>query len=361
VNLLLPDSADMISATHSTNEEEKMKNSKILAVTGIAAAIMLSACGTPKTPVPAPSSQSASPSISSSMPSQTPAGTPSASESSTASSAGTALGLLGTLEVKPEDKSVTYNRELFGEPWEDVDGNGCDTRNDMLMRDLDNITVAADECKVLKGTLIDPYSGKPIDFDRSKGGGGGLDIDHVIALSAAFSTGASSWPAEKRLQFANDPLNLITSASGPNRAKGDKDASEWLPATAGNPAFNCRYVARQVAVKAKYGSWITPAESKAMKVVLDTCPNEPVPTDKSVLIDQTTPVSTSAPVEKVPAAPTEKVPAPAQEVPAPAADGVDPDYGSCTKAKAAGAGPYTTADPEYKFYKDGDGDGTVCE
>jgi len=338
-----------------------MKHPKILAVPALSLALLLSACGSPAAPSvensPAPSvSVSASPAGTS------PAGTettpaPATSAVTTPVAAGTALALLDTLESKPQDTASNYDRELFGDPWEDIDGNGCDTRNDMLLRDLKDITVAADECKVLLGTLLDPYSGKIVNFDQKKGGGGGIDIDHVVALSAGFKTGGASWDSEKKLQFANDPLNLISSASGPNRAKGDKDASEWLPATAGNPAFNCIYVARQVAVKAKYTLWVTPAEEDAMRNVLTGCPNEPVPTDKSVLIDQDVPVSNGN-------ATAPEAPAPAPVVPAPApanGSGVDPDYGSCTKAKAAGAGPYTAADPEYKFYRDGDGDGTVCE
>lgn len=333
-----------------------MKNPKILAVSALALSLLLSACGSPSPSATDPASPSASSSVSASATAQstsTPTGTPSASSVPVA---GTALDLLGTLEVKPASSNGKYDRDLFGDPWEDIDGNGCDTRNDMLLRDLEEITVQADECTVILGTIVDPYSGKTVNFDKSKGGGGGLDIDHVIALSAAFRTGGEAWNSEKKLQFANDPLNLITSASGPNRAKGDKDASEWLPATAGNPAYNCIYVARQVAVKAKYGSWVTQAESDAMRTVLNTCPTEAVPTDNSVMVDSIVPVSPGGP--QVSEAPVQE--APVQE--APAADGaVDPDYGSCTKAKAAGAGPYTTADPEYKFYKDGDGDGTVCE
>lgn len=336
-----------------------MKHAKIFAASALAASLLLSGCAgattelkdtpTPSVSASAGTNTSPAPAIASGEPTQAPAPQPVA--------AGTVSALLETLAVKPADESIKYDRDLFGEPWEDIEGNGCDTRNDMLLRDLKDITVDANECTVLLGTLVDPYSGKTINFDRSKGGGGGIDIDHLVALSAGFRTGAASWPADKKLQFANDPLNLLSSASGPNRAKGDKDASEWLPGTAGNPSFNCKYVARQVAVKAKYGAWVTPSEKTAIVDVLTSCPEEPVPSDQGVLkVDV-------APVDSTPVAPAEPAPvAPAPEAPVSAPGGaVDPDYGSCTKAKAAGAGPYTTADPEYKFYRDGDGDGTVCE
>lgn len=339
-----------------------MKNPRILAVSALALSLLLSACGSPATPSNENSSEPAISASSSTSASPSEAGTPSGETQAPVTNAptagGTALAALETLEVKPLDTSSNYDRELFGEPWADIDRNGCDTRNDMLLRDVENTTVEPNECKVLRGTLLDPYSGKTVEFDQSKGGGGGIDIDHVVALSAGFKTGGASFSSEKKLQFANDPLNLISSASGPNRAKGDKDASEWLPANAGNPAFNCIYVARQVAVKAKYTLWVTPAEEGAMRNVLKDCPAEPLPTDNSVLIDQDIPVSNGG----APVAPAPVQEAPVEEVPAPATgSGIDPDYGSCSKAKAAGAGPYTSAQPEYKFYKDGDGDGTVCE
>ncbi|MBC9704969.1 MAG: DUF1524 domain-containing protein [Enterococcus sp.] len=242
---------------------------------------------------------------------------------------------------------------MFGPSWEDVDNNGCDTRNDIIARDLDN-TVIDGSCKVQSGTYNDPYTGTVIQFDRSSGNGGGIDIDHIVALSAAYRTGAADWDADKRLRFANDPLNLISSQAAANRAKGDKDASEWLPSSAGNPAFDCQYVARQIAVKQKYGAWVTDPEKGAMNSVLATCPDEPLPTDDTVVNVDT------SPIQEAPAV----APEPSVEAPAPGSGvgGADPDYGSCKKAKAAGVGPYVKGvDVEYDFYRDGDGDGTVCE
>lgn len=262
--------------------------------------------------------------------------------------AGSAFAVLETLPVK-DPISGGYDRELFGASWEDVDSNGCDTRNDILLRDLENVVVDG-SCKVQKGTYADPYTATIINFDRSSGNGGGIDIDHIVALSAGWKTGASDWSAAKRLQFANDPLNLIASEAGANRAKGDKDAAEWLPSNSGNPAFNCQYVARQIAVKQKYEAWVTAPEKNAMVSVLNTCPNEPLPTDSTIVKVDAAPAPAPAPAEPDPVAP-----------PA-GGGGTDPNYGTCKAAKAAGAGPYVKGvDPEYEFYRDGDGDGTVCE
>ncbi|HWB37614.1 MAG TPA: HNH endonuclease family protein, partial [Rugosimonospora sp.] len=87
-------------------------------------------------------------------------------------------------------------------------------------------------------------------------------------------TGAQQWDADTLHRFGNDPLNLLAVDGAVNQSKGAGDASEWLPP---NSAFQCRYVARQVAVKAAYGLWVTPQERAAMATVLVTCPGEPLP------------------------------------------------------------------------------------
>ena len=77
-----------------------------------------------------------------------------------------------------------------------------------------------------------------------------------------------------RVRFANDPLNLAAVGRATNRAKSDGDAATWLPP---NKRFRCAYVARQVAVKAAYGLWVTDAERDAIARVLSSCPAEPLP------------------------------------------------------------------------------------
>jgi hypothetical protein len=169
-----------------------------------------------------------------------------------------------------------YDRDQFGQPWLDADRNGCDTRNDILAQHLADLVIEAGthECVVLRGTYPDPYTGTTIAFVR--GDGSLLDIDHVVALGNAWSGGAARWEVRKRGAFANDPLNLLPADASANRAKGDGDAATWLPP---NKGFRCGYVARQVAVKAKYGLPLTPAEHDAIARVLGTCPGQKLPTD----------------------------------------------------------------------------------
>jgi Protein of unknown function (DUF3761)/Protein of unknown function (DUF1524) len=174
--------------------------------------------------------------------------------------------------VKGRAPKTGYTRDQFGQAWFDTDRNGCDTRNDILRRDLVSRQMQ-NACKVLAGTLApDPYTGTSIRFVY--GGASEVDIDHLVALSDAWQKGAATWPAGKRLALANDPLNLLAVDSSTNRSKGDGDAATWLPP---NKAFRCTYVARQVAVKGKYAIWVTSAERDAMTRVLATCPSMPLP------------------------------------------------------------------------------------
>jgi hypothetical protein len=239
----------------------------------------------------------------------------------------TALSQLATLTVKGRAPRTGYERDKFGDGWGDTDHNGCDTRNDILRRDLEQVRFKARtrECVVSAGVLVDdPYTGKDIRFVR--GGPVEIDIDHIVALSDAWQKGAFGWDTTKRVAFANDPLNLLAVDASANRQKGDGDAATWLPANKGS---RCDYVARQVGVKAKYGLWLTKAEHDAIDRVLRTCPSESAAVDAS-------PTTSSA--------------------------ATDPRFDTCTEATDAGYGPYVRGkDPEYSWYRDANNDGSVCE
>jgi len=187
--------------------------------------------------------------------------------------AGTALAAVDTLTVKGRAPKTGYDREKFGRAWTDVDRNGCGTRDDVLRRDLTGVRYkGGGHCKVATGTLTaDPYTGGSVDYVRGRSK---VDIDHVVALSDAWQKGAQKWDAGTRLRFANDPLNLLAVDATANRRKSDGDAATWLPP---NRAYRCPYVARQVAVKKKYGVWVTAAERDAMKRVLGSCPGQRLP------------------------------------------------------------------------------------
>jgi len=190
----------------------------------------------------------------------------------------TAAAVLETLAVKGRAPKTGYERSQFGPAWSDVDRNGCDTRNDILFRDLTSIIYKSGtrDCVVLSGTLVDPYSGEQISFVRGVGSSMEVQIDHVVALSNAWQTGAFKLTYEKRLAFANDPMNLLAVKGRLNSQKGDGDAATWLPP---RKDIRCAYVAQQIVVKAKYGLWVTPPEKAAMVGLLAKCPGFKAPTN----------------------------------------------------------------------------------
>ena len=194
---------------------------------------------------------------------------------------GDAASALRTLPVKGRAPKTGYARDRFGPAWNDVDRNGCDQRNDVLARDMDGETFkpGTRDCVVATGTLNDPYTGRTIAFTRGQGTSEAVQIDHVVALSNAWQTGAQQLDGPTRTKLGNDPLNLVAVDGPTNGSKGDGDAATWLPP---NRSYRCTYVARQVAVKAKYGLWITQAERDAIGGILAGCPGQKLPKDSTV-------------------------------------------------------------------------------
>ena len=180
---------------------------------------------------------------------------------------------LDTLEIKGRAPMTGYEREQFGQAWADVDRNGCDTRNDILGRDLTEVTrkPGTHGCVVLTGVLTDPYGGRTIPFERGETSAD-VQIDHVVALADAWQKGAQQLTARQRETFANDPANLLAVDGPLNQQKGAGDAATWLPP---NKGYRCAYVLRQVTVKATYGLWVTSAERDAIERELGRCVTAP--------------------------------------------------------------------------------------
>ena len=256
-----------------------------------------------------------------------------------------ALRILNTLPVKGRAPKTGYSRAQFGDAWSDIDHNGCDTRNDILNRDLTAKQHKNSRgCVVISGILNDPYTGKVINFMRGKDTSEQVQIDHVVALSDAWQSGAQEISAQERLQLANDPENLLAVDGPANQQKSDSDAATWLPA---NASFRCSYVARQIRVKAKYHLWVKPAEKEAMINVLTPCAGaaaKPAPDTPAPVV----PASAPAPVPQVDAPPTQN-PAPALA------------FQTCADARAAGYRNMHRGAPGYSEHLDRDGDGIACE
>lgn len=184
-----------------------------------------------------------------------------------------AMQALDKLAVKGRAPKTGYSRAQFGDGWETK--QGCDTRNIILHRDMTHV-VTNEKCQVVSGVLQDPYTGKTIQFVRGATTSVAVQIDHVVALSDAWQSGAQQLTFAVREQLANDPLELLAVDGPANQQKSDGDAATWLPP---NKAFRCQYVARQIAVKTKYQLWVKPAEKDAITKILATCPSQKLPTD----------------------------------------------------------------------------------
>ncbi|MET4050535.1 MULTISPECIES: DUF1524 domain-containing protein [unclassified Rhodococcus (in: high G+C Gram-positive bacteria)] len=272
-----------------------------------------------------------------------------------------ALSMLATVPIKGRAPKTGYDRDVFGQAWTDdvtVEGghNGCDTRNDILHRDLTAITEkpGSNGCAVQTGTLADAYTGTTISFVRGTDTSSAVQIDHVVALSNAWQTGAQQLDPATRQNLANDPRNLQAVDGPANQQKSDGDAATWLPS---NNAYRCTYVARQVEVKAVYGLWVTQPEHDAITRVLSDC-------------GAAAPVAAPAPAPAAPApvapasAPIAPAPAPAPAAPAPLVEAPAPSsvyYTNCSAVRAAGAAPIRAGQPGYSSKLDGDGDGVGCE
>ncbi|MEB3032810.1 HNH endonuclease family protein [[Mycobacterium] nativiensis] len=183
-----------------------------------------------------------------------------------------ALARLNTLDIKGRAPKTNYDRALFGSPWTDdvtVEGghNGCDTRNDILRRDLTGAGFRPGRhvCIVLSGTLNDSYTGETVLYQRGPGSSSQIQIDHVVPILDAWQKGAQDWDYMTRRNFANDPINLQTTTAEANREKGSGDAATWLPP---NKAYRCTYATRIIDVKVRYGLWVTQSERDALARVL---------------------------------------------------------------------------------------------
>jgi len=252
-----------------------------------------------------------------------------------------------------------YSRSAFGMAWEDSDHNGCNQRDDMIWKASFGRGIRPDGCKITSATVTDVYTNHVVHYVRGGSYSQGLDIDHVVALGNAWGTGIQYESANIRLRLATDPLNLLAVDPSQNRQKGDSNAASWLPQAIN---YRCSYVARQIAVKKKYGLWVVPPEKAAMQRILSTCPLRRIPVGglpypTSAELKQTVGGSSTTTSTTIHTTTTVHM-----TTTTTASSGLDPQFGTCTAAKAAGYGPYVQGkDPEYYWYRDANHNGVVCE
>lgn len=217
--------------------------------------------------VPAPEQPApASPTPTVAAPAPAPAPAPSPNTNNSIADPTLIAELFTTLRIAPEAEAVGFTKDIFGEGWTDTDDNKCSTRNDIFGRDLAN-TVRGEDCQVLSGTLTDPYTGAVFNYEADPQTDDDVQIDHVVSLRNAWVTGGQELPTDLKTTFKNDPLNLVTVLGTSKDLKGDRNAAQWLPTT----PFACEYIGRQIAVKARYGLWVTSEEHTALQNGLAAC------------------------------------------------------------------------------------------
>ncbi|MDU0348952.1 HNH endonuclease family protein [Actinomyces sp. MRS3W] len=222
-----------------------------------------------------------------------------------------ATAALAALEALPDDSPAAVSwgeggsrTGWFGEAWLDVDGDGCDTRNEILARDLSNTDFSREDgiqdvaagrgrgaavcpdATVWSGTLVDPYTGQTVSFQRGQDTSDAVQIDHVIPLNYLYAHGAWAWDQRTRLLVANDPLNLLAVDGKANQDKsncgpatcpaGSTETGTWTTATGPgwwptNTNYRCAYAQRFVSVAAAYELGLPDADKQALRTALTDC------------------------------------------------------------------------------------------
>lgn len=192
---------------------------------------------------------------------------------STFSDAETTLDRLPVVPRGPEDRS--YRRAEFGRGWADLDGDGCRTRDEVLLNTVDRSqpyrVQRQGRCPtdMVAGTWTDLYSGRSMTWSNLKGTAQAesLPIDHIVSLAEAHRDGAKDWTRQRRVEFANDELNLTPTTAALNSSKSDKGPADWNPPVAGR----CAYATRYIAVKDRYRLPVDPREKDALHRLLKSC------------------------------------------------------------------------------------------
>jgi Protein of unknown function (DUF1524) len=185
--------------------------------------------------------------------------------------------LAGIVVLPVRAHRYDYRRSAYGDAWDDdndapLGHNGCDTRDDILNRDLvDKTYVSIKRCPnaVATGTLHDPYTNTTIAFQRGAKVGESVQIDHIVPLAYAWDMGAFGWPDAERKRFANDPANLLAVEGQANQDKGDSPPAQWMPP---NGAFACQYAMQFIAVLRGYALPVEQSSADVLRRAAATCP-----------------------------------------------------------------------------------------
>jgi len=302
----------------------------------VAAPALLGACGTDGREVDgATSADVGAPSSTDPGPATTdpPRSTPPTTAAAPTSSAFDVRAVLERLVVDDRPRpDRPYRREEWRH-WDDLDGDGCDARDEGLISASVQPAVVAPGCSVVAGDWVSPYDGV-VSTDP-----GAVQIDHLVPLQDAFVSGGWRWDTPRRRLFANDPAGLVAVSAASNQAKGAQAPDEWRPPD--HRAW-CPYALAWAHMKVTYDLTVTTEERDALGQMLEGCP-------PGTARDARPGPLPGTPAPTVPVAPTTAPP------------GEEPSYANCAAARAAGVAPILRGQPGYRDRLDGDGDGVACE
>jgi hypothetical protein len=173
--------------------------------------------------------------------------------------------LLERLVVAPEHLDG-YERDLFPH-WTDDDGDGCNTRYEVLLAEAVVAPTIVEGCDLFGGSWLSPYDGVAID------GAVNVQIDHLVALAEAWYSGAHAWTTPRRERFANDlgvSWALVAVSPEVNEAKAESDPAEWLPPDA---SAQCPYLSAWIGVKLRWSLAVDAREKRALDALVPHCPD----------------------------------------------------------------------------------------
>lgn len=201
--------------------------------------------------------------------------TPTASATAAAASGNLLVRKARKLPVRAENRTG-YDRDLFAH-WTDDDGDGCDTRREVIIAEATTPVTVGSGCYITGGTFVSVY-----DNTTTRGYPANFDVDHLVPLAEAWDSGAATWTAQRRQAFANDlthPASLILVTATSNRAKSDSDPAEWMPP---NRDAWCGYLADWVTVKTRWGLSVDRNERRFLITNLRDCPKDSTLTTSGV-------------------------------------------------------------------------------
>ena len=187
------------------------------------------------------------------------------------------------------------------------------------------------------GAVYGPYTGTCFASTSE------TDIEHNVATSEAHDSGLCARDRATRMRFATDLRNLTLASPSVNRhRKGGKDAAEWLPAR-----NRCWFAARVVEVRRAYDLTIDRREADALEQILAACEStalEPLVCLVNTARDRDTGTASGGNGDAL-------------------ARYDDNGNGriTCKEARRHGIAPVRLGHPAYRYMRDGDGDGIVCE